>query len=186
MSIPLADVPGKWGQSLAKIITVSALKSGPRYFETYNSRTPQSSQDFSLEQGESHSKWGLSPDPTDGLPWYKPASPGSPLHFRAPKAPREQAVEFSPGQQGARPLEFLLLLCDTGAIVPSSSSELDANFTDQPPISLFNSHFHVGLKQCTDFRKGCVSTHTFRQYDNNWTVCSSTARSILSCLSLVH
>lgn len=139
-----------------------------------------------MEQGEPHSKWGLPPDPTEGLPWYKPAGPGSPLDARAPKAPREQVVEFSPWQQGARSLEFLLLLCDTGAIVPTSSSELDANFTAQPPISLFNSYFHVVPKQCTGFRKGCVSTQTFRQYDNNWTVCSSAARSILSCLSLVH
>lgn len=75
---------------------------------------------------------------------------------------------LSPWQQGARSLELLLLLCDTGAIVPSSLTELDANFTDQPPISLFNSYFHVVLKQCTGFRKVCVSTHTFRQYDNNW------------------
>lgn len=98
-----------------------------------------------MEQCEPHSRWGLTPDPTDGLPWYRPASPGSPPDVRAPKAPREQVVEFSPWQQGARSLEFLLLLCDTDAIVPSSLTELDANFTDQPPISLFNSYFHVVL-----------------------------------------
>lgn len=139
-----------------------------------------------MKKGEPHCRWCLTPDPADGLPCCKPASPGSPLDVRAPKAPREQVVEFSPCQQGARALEFLSLLCDTDAIFPSSSTKLDANFPEQPPISLSNSYFHVVLKQSMDFRKGCVSTHTFRQYHNNWTVYSSTARSILSCLSLVH
>lgn len=139
-----------------------------------------------MEQGEPHCRWGLTPDPADGLPCYKPANPGSTLDVRAPRAPREQVVEVAPWQQGARSSEFLLLLCDTGAIVPSSSTELDANFPEQPPISLSNSYFHVVHKQSMDFRKGCVSIHTFRHYHNNWTVYSSTARSILSCLSLVH
>lgn len=64
---------------------------------------------------------------------------------------------------------------------------LNTVLTDQTLISLFNSYFHEVFKhiffkclvQCTFFRRGYMSIHTSRQYDNNWTVYSSSARSIL-------